>query len=430
MKKIIFLTLMIIISIFPLVSQVDFSGSANISIGASISESEDYNSLLNPSNIMGLKDIGISSSFIGKLDAGDDKTTFSAWLALKEYPIGQGFLTAAYGDADQTGAVWELNSSIGDIIFTLDLMRLSVNIYLADSFSMEIGRQSMLTGYGYGWNPIDFANPLKNPTDPDADMRGVDGISLKFFFGNVAALKIYGILPDDLLSTGLDYEEIKAGGEFTLNFPGLEIKADGFFDYDASTGSDSYTPSLGVGFMLDFFGVGVYGEGAARKGSRNNFTDGGLNLYRKDDWLFSGLIGLEYTFPIELYVVIEYFYNGEGYNESERSLYEATVIASGVPTSDLYNIYSPGYFAKHYIMLNLMQPIYDINLDLDLNLSVLFSPDSGSLTVMPYLGYNFSGNFYGKLSYTGMFDIDENDFSEVSALPVKHVVSTTFTYSF
>ncbi len=428
MKKIIFITIMIIISIFPLVSQVDFSGSANISIGANIPESEDYNSLLNPSNIMELKDIGISSSFIGKLDAGDDKTTFSAWLALKEYPIGQALLTAAYGDTVQVGGVSELTKTLGDTIFTLDLMRLSVNIYLADSFSMEIGRQSMLTGYGYGWNPIDFANPLKNPTDPDADMRGVDGISLKFFFGNVAALKIYGILPEDLLSSGLDYEEIKAGGELTLNFSGLEIKADGFFDYDASSGSDSYTPSLGVGLMLDFFGVGVYGEGAVRKGSRNNFTDGGSNLYRKDDWLFSGLIGLEYTFPIELYVVIEYFYNGEGYNESERSLYESSVIAAGAPTSDLYNIYSPGYFAKHYIMLNLMQPIYDINLDL--NLSVLLSPDSGALTVMPSLGYNFSGNFYGKLSYTGMFDIDENDFSEVSALPVKHVVSTTFTYSF
>ena len=140
------------------------------------------------------------------------------------------------------------------------------------------------------------------------------------------------------------------------------------------------------------------------------------------------MAGLEYTFPTETYVVAEYFYNGEGYNSSERSDYEDTIIATGLPTSDLFNIYSPGYFAQHYIMLNIMQPLYDINTDI--NVSAIFSPDSGALTVMPAIIYSFSGNFSINLSYIGMFDLYSGDFSEVSALPVRHVISSVFTYSF
>jgi len=437
MKKILILLMILGLTSVSLFSQVNFSGSADIAFTANIPEAADYSSIFDPvgqPNVMGLKDIGISSSFIAKLDAGDEKTTFSAWFALKEYPIGQALLAAAYDVAEDFPtfspeylAVGDLVAVTGDTIFSLDLMRLSTNVYLSDNFSMEVGRQSMLTGYGYGWNPIDFANPLKNPTDPDAAMRGVDGLSFKIYMGNIAALKIYGILPRDILTSGLDFEEIKTGGELTFNFPGFEWKLAGFYDYDNSAGSDAYTPSIGTGFMADLFGIGFYGEGALRKGSRNNFTDGGAGLSRKSEWLFSALAGLEYTFGFELYAVLEYFYNGEGYNKAERSLFEASLTALG-GTSDLFSIYSPGYFAQHYIMINLMQPLYDINTDL--NFSAMFSPDSGALTLMPSVMYSFSANFSGQLAYVGMFDLYSSDFSEVTGLPVKHVINTVFTYSY
>lgn len=428
MKKIISVLFIVTISAVSLYSQVSFSGSADISVNGNIDRSGDYSSLMNPANILGIKDMGISSSLIAKLDGGDDKTSFSAWFSLKEYPLGQALLAAAYNDPMQEGGVFELTKTMGDTIFSFDLMRLSANVYLSDSISMEVGRQSMLTGYGYGWNPIDFANPLKNPLDPDAALRGVDGVSFKFFIGDVTALKVYGILPRDILTTGLDYEEIKAGGELTLFFPGIELKLAGFYDYDETEGSDAYTPTLGAGYIVDIGGVGFYGEAAVRKGSRNHFTDGVIVRGRKDDWLFSALAGFEYTFFNELYGVIEYFYNGEGYNDSERSDFKNTLIASGGATTDLFSIYSPGYFARHYIMVNLMQPLYDINTDF--NLAVLFSPDSGSLSVMPSVNYSFSGNFSGKLAYMGMFDLYGDDFSEVTGQAVKHMVSTVFTYSF
>lgn len=408
MKKILLLIVMSVVILLPLFAQADFSGSADITFTGNIPESDGYESLLNPGNALGVQDFGMMSSLIAKLDAGDESTTFSAWFSMKEFT-----------DFD------------GNELYAFDLMRLSVNVYLTDNISMEIGRQSMLTGYGYGWNPIDFANPLKNPADPDADLRGVDGAALRMYPGDITSLKLYGIIPDSLLSSGLDYEEIKIGTEMTLNLPGVELRLAGFWDYDNSEGSDAYTPSAGAALMLDLFGIGVYGEAAARKGSRNYFADGALGLTRKTDWLFSGLAGLEYTFESELYAVIEYFYNGEGYDESECTDFKVALAAANPVTSlfvDLLNIYSPGYFAQHYILINLMQPLYDI--DTDLNLSVLFSPDSGALTLMPSVNYSFSGNLSAELAYTGMFDISDNDFNEITALPFRHTISTVFTYSY
>ncbi|MDA3940865.1 MAG: hypothetical protein PF693_16395, partial [Spirochaetia bacterium] len=245
MKKIVFLVLIAAIIPLPVFSQANFSGSADINIFANIPESDGYNSLINPDNIMEIEDIAMMPSLIAKLDAGDDKTSFSAWFSMNE------FLDV-----------------LGNELYAFDLMRLSANVYLTNNISMEIGRQSMLTGYGYGWNPIDFANPLKNPADPDAALRGVDAFALRSYLGNSAALKLYALVPQDLLSAGLDYEEVKAGAEMTLNLPGMELKLAGLWDYDNTEGSDAYTPSAGAALMLDLFGIGVYGEGAARKGSR------------------------------------------------------------------------------------------------------------------------------------------------------------------
>lgn len=427
MNKFILAALIICLGSISLSAQLNFSGTADIALNGNIAGSGDYSSLLNPGNVLEVKDGGISSSLIAKLDGGDYKTTFSAWFSLNEYQMGTALMSAAYDDPDQVVSVYEFSNLLGDTIISFDIMRLSANVYLSDSLSMEVGRQSMLTGYGYGWNPIDFANPLKNPLDPNAALRGVDGISFKWYLSDITALKFYGTFPQDVLAIGFDYEEIKTGGELTLFFPGVEVKLAGFFDYDSSLGSDGYTSSVGTGFIVDIAGIGFYGEAAVRKGSRNYFSDSSANLSRKDDRLFSALAGLEYTFSNELYGVLEYYYNGEGYSASERDDFKSAIELTD-PTSDFYSIYSIGYFARHYFMVNLMQPLYDFNTDL--NLSVLFSPDSGSLILMPHVSYSFSGNFTGKLAYRGMFDLFDDQFNEVTGQAVKHVVSAVFSYSF
>ncbi len=411
-------------------AQTDFSGNAAVTVNADIPESDGYSSLLNPGNMMGITDISMTPSMTLKLDTGDDTTAFSAWFSLKEYPLGQGLLAAAYGDSTQSNAAAEFISAAGDSLYYFDLLRLRANVYLTDSISLEVGRQSMLTGYGYGWNPVDFADPLKDPMNPDADMKGVDAVVLKAYLGGTVSLNLYSLFPRNFLFTGLNYKDVKPGGELTVSLPRVEFKLAGLGDFTSNAGDDSYTTAAGAAVNLDLAGIGVYGEVSARKGSRNYFAEaGGAGLpVKKTSWLFSFLAGLEYTFTSEGNLVIEYFYNGEGYDKNERLDYKTTVETFPVPTAQLYKMYLPGYFARQYVLFNFEQPFYNVHTDM--SASVLYSPDSGALMVMPSLTYTFSGSFEVNIGYAGMFDTDSSDFNEVTASPVHHVVKAVFTYSF
>ncbi len=369
-------------------AQADFSGNGAVTINSNIPES-------------GITDVTFSPSLTLKLDAGDGDASFSAWFAMQR-------------DSD---------------LYSFDLLRFSMSAYLSDSIILEAGRQNMLTGYGYGWNPIDFADPLKDPADPEAELRGVDAVTVSASIGSVLSVRAYTLLPSDLLSSGLDYRELKPGGELTLSFPGIEIKAAGIWDWDSSEGEDAYTPAFGTAFSMDIFGAGVYSEAAFRKGSRNFIPDGSVSLNRKTDWLFSALGGIEYTFPNELYGVVEYFYNGEGLDRSERDQFEPTLISlGGIPTTDLLSIYRQGYFSRQYLLVNLMQPLYEINTNI--MFSMLYSIDSGALMVMPRVEYDLSGSLTLSLGYTGMVDTDKSEFTEVSALPVLHSIQAEWRYSF
>lgn len=426
MKKVICLSIFLSLNLY-LFSQMELSGSAKVTLGGNISKNNEYESLLNPSNIGGIRDINLNSSLLGKLESGDDRTSLSIWFSFKEYKIGQALLSAAYGNEIQEAGVYEIIKTQGDSILYLNLLRFSSNIYITDNLSLEVGRHSMLTGYGWGWNPMDFANPLKNPLDPDAAFKGVDGISLKSYILDIATLKIYGILPLEPLISGLDYRDIKVGGELTLYFTGFEGKLTGIYDYDSDKENDSYPTSLGGGFLVDLFGIGLYGEFALRDGSRNNFIVKDMTLKRKTSWLYSYLIGAEYTFVTDTYLTAEYFFNGEGYNDSERDLFSDTV-TQGLITSDLISLYRLGYFAKHYVMINVVQQLYDFNSEI--NLSGIYSIDSGALTVTPSINYTFTGNFSLKVSYIGLYDLLKDDFSEVTELPVNHIVTAAFIYDF
>lgn len=398
MKKILLLVLSLFLTL-SLFAQVNFSGFADMNITANAPESLDEDSLFDRDDL-GMEDLSMISTLTAKIDAGDEKTTFSAWFSLG------------------------VNPAVTMDDYILDLMRLSANIYVSDTVSVEVGRQSMLTGYGYGWNPTDFANPRKDPADPDAELRGVDGVSLRVYPNETMSLKFYGILPDIDGTNGIAYEELKAGTEMSLYLPGVEFVLSGFWDYDGTEGSDAYTPSIGLAAMVDLWGAGVYTETALRKGSRNLFPDGSTVGERKDDWLFSGLLGVEYTFSSELYVVLEYFYNGEGYDKSERTDFEVQLSLG----ADLLSYYSPGYFGRHYFLVNLTQPFYDINTDV--TFSAMFAPDSMALTLMPMVTHNFSGSFAIQMGYRGMIDLSSDDFNELSAWPVRHSANGLCTYSF
>ena len=402
--------------VLPLGAQTLFYGQYSGTALAAIPGGNDYDTALNPGNIGGLKDVFLSHDLVMKLSGGDEQAALEVWFS-----IGQqtGFSPADLGLSDEETP-----------LYTIDLQRAGISWYMGDEIRIKLGRHSLLTGYGYGWNPMDFANPPKDPSDPSAELTGVDSLLVHLFPFGTVNLKLYGLVDS---ASGVDYKNLQAGGELTMALPFAELKFTGLFDRDETGGEDDKVSAMGAGFLADIAGAGLYGEAAVFDGSRTGFPDGVSMPVIKDEVLFSGLAGLEYTFLNELTLVAEYFYNGEGFDKSERDEYLATlenpaVLGDAAIFAAFAGLYRPGYFSRHYGLLNLLYPLYDLNLDL--SGMVLFAADSGALTVLPMITWYTTGSLTLEMSYSGLFSLYGEDSDEASLSPYKHAVSLAGKFSF
>lgn len=423
-------------------AQAQLGGEYAATATAAVPEDGGYASVLNPGNVLELKDFTLNHEVVLKLSGGDGETGLDLWFSAGN---GTGFSPSSLGIMSEV-----------ERLYSIDLRRASVFMYAGDSLRVELGRQSLLTGYGYGWNPMDLANPPKDPTDPTAELTGVDALTVNLFPYGAANLKLYALLDNSEDPSSADYDEIMAGGELTVALSGFEFKLNGLlspdlFDDDAAgsggTGSGLRTSALGAGVFADLAGIGIYGEAALFDGSRTAFPDesGAAALPTlKDELLVSALGGLQYTFPGELSVTAEYFYNGEGFDEEERADYlsalEGTGVALGTAVDDeaytaalalytaLAELYRPGYFSRHYALLNLLYPMYDVSVDL--TGTVIFSPDSGALTVVPGLTWYSSGSLSLEARYSGSFSVYGEEDDEAAIAPFRHAVSVVGRFSF
>lgn len=362
-----------------------------------------YDSLINPGNMMGLNDIAYSMGMIFKLEDFSDEGNFSFWGSLEK-------------DSDT-----ELSE---DSNYELNILRFSYDWNMSDLFRLSIGRQGFLTGYGYGWNPMDLVNPLKDPSDPEQDLEGVDALSLVMDRGGILQAEGFLIVNTEDRDM-IEYGDIQGGGSLTLLFSLAELKL------SALLGNDS---AMGAGFLTDMAGVGVYGEACLREQSRISLPGGSPDypLGEGDGAVFSFLAGCEYVFPSELTVRAEYFYNGEGLDQTERENFSTALDyyndLDGYAPAGYYETYRTGYFAEHYLLLNLFYPLY--SLWSELNCSVLGSPDSGTLVFQPEWLILPTGNLKIALGWSGIFSLDDSLYGEGYFAPVNHAAYVNAVYYF
>ena len=387
--------------------------------------SDRFESPVNLGNISGIHDVALDTDVTFRLEAGREAGTFTLWLDVNPYKMSQLLLSAA--PTDPLAETLLLSDPAA-----LSVLRANIAWYIGQSFVLRLGRQSMFTGYGYGWNPMDFANTAKDPFDPEAELQGVDALSLQFYLGNIFSLKLAGIFRTGESIVWADYKDLQVDAELTASLPLLELKLSGYYDHDDTSGEDAFVPALGAGFMLDVAGVGIYGEGGLLWGGRTPvpLPVASSSPMRKDDLLGSALLGLQYTFSSELQLIAEYFYNGEGYSLEERKLFNDRLLDPFAP--DIYGEhvanYRPGYFARHYLLLNLGYPIYPWKTNLEL--SAYYSPDSGALGIMPSLELEVSGSFSVRSSYMGMFSMLADQYDEAWFSPFKHILELRLTCYF
>ncbi len=431
--KLTFLVLFMAAFIEPGIPQTSVSGNTEFTttiLPAAEYTGDRFSGVLNPGNMMDLHDISLAVDFTAKISEENDHGVFDFWFSIEPLRIPNLLLSITAGNPEENSALAGVLKYSDYNFSAFKILKASINWYINDSLTATAGRQYLFSGYGYGWNPISFTGASKNPFNPKAGLIGVDAVTLEFNGGNTITAGASGIYRPENYAAGIDYKDIQGFAELTFSFPLIEITIDGLYNYVPEGTVNSFVPSAGTGFMLDTGGIGIYGEGALLEGSRIKYPDAYGNLTLKTSIQFNALAGLQYTFPWDMNIIAEYYYNGEGFSLTERQNYYNLVQAYGSSylPADTASMMRPGYFSRHYILLYLMQPIYSINTNV--SLSVLFSPDSRGLSIMPLFSYEASGNITIEGSWLGFTDIGDNYYSETYFLPVKNMVQLKLKYSF
>ncbi len=240
--------------------------------------------------------------------------------------------TVSAGDTDTTGTAISPSSVV------LDQLWLKFDV--AHRIFLTAGRQRIKWGAGRFWNPTDFMN--QQALDPLAVFDERTGVGL---------VKVH--VPIEAMGANL-YALGNFEGADTLNQVGGAVRTEwvlGPSELTLSAATRKGQPlRLGGDVSAGVGPFDLHVEGAVLHGVTDPYYTGTLDLdafefpkeeNREDEWLpqvvGGGEIGIKYNDEDVLYLGVEYFYNGSGYDDA--SLYP-WVFAKGA--------YTPFYTGKHY----------------------------------------------------------------------------------
>jgi hypothetical protein len=360
----------------PIQSQ-DIRADVSSQLSTNFATDGDFSSPINPNNQFGLTDVSFLNNANLRFETGNDVTALDFRLDFQSFPIAEiligynSIISPTLLDAGASVSNLELQSTaLADLVFfsgtqvwSATLSRANIAWFPNEWFQLVLGRQKINQGYGFAWNPMDFVNAPKNANDPTAFVFGTDALSLGFIPSDWFELYTYLLVPNG----AQNWEQLQYGVDLSLFLNLVEIKASGFWG-GIERSSDSLDPNPsggGLGFFLDLFDLGFYGEAALRTRSRRSNINSSGTLSLDSELQFSALAGLEYVFESGLALTFEYFYNQEGWNQTERGNYRDTVSLLPSMTAEYYRLYTPFYFSEHYGFINLHIPLYDLDSSLD-----------------------------------------------------------------
>jgi len=249
------------------------------------------------------------------------------------------------------------------------------NAYIKFSFKhfdLIVGKQQISLGTGYLWNPTDVFN-IKDMLDPTYEQPGQNALRIDVALSSVYTLSVL-YSPDDTWKNSAKMIQFKGRiSHFDYSFIMIE-KVWRFHDYrqfDTENMNFLELPEkrqlLGASTAGELLGLGVW-------------TEYGYNKmeYSKDFYEF--VVGADYTFDFQTYMIVEYYRNTLG-----KTNYEQYNI------NDWMRLFTAEQKAvardQFYVLIE--HPATDL---LTLGLSSIYCLSDNSLALLPTLNYSLSEN--------------------------------------
>ena len=295
----------------------------------------------------------------------------------------------------------------------------------SDSLSFKFGKQTLLWGKGYAFNPVAFVSRPKDPDDPELALEGYITASADYIKSFQGPLKTVSITPVIFPV----YKDINddIGTVNRLNFAGKLYLL--FYDTDidlmAMTGG-SRTSRVGMDFSKNITtNLEVHGEFAFINNQKSKIIDSLGNISEATFDAKSYLLGIRYLTASDTTFIFEYYRNGTGFSHLEMKDYFTFIDkgydlflskgndsllkkAAGV-TEGNYGRINP---SKDYLYLRISQKEPFNILYFTPAITTIMNLNDRSLSLSPELLYTAIKNLELRLKVIGLFGGRGTEFGE------------------
>jgi len=249
------------------------------------------------------------------------------------------------------------------------------NAYIKLSFKhldLTVGKQQISLGTGYVWNPTDVFN-IKELLDPSYEQPGHNAIRLDVALGPVYTLTTL-FSPEDTWNNSAKLIQLKGRiSHFDYSLIAIEKiwRFHNYTQFDMDTMNFLELPEkrqlLGASTAGELLGLGIW-------------VEYGYNWMENTENFYELVVGTDYTFDFQTYMMVEYYRNTLGKTNYEQyNLNDwMRLMAMEQKTISRDQIYS---FIQH--------PFTDL---LNIGIQAIYSISDKSFALVPTLNYSLSEN--------------------------------------
>jgi len=239
-------------------------------------------------------------------------------------------------------------------------------------FDLTVGKQQISLGTGYVWNPLDVFN-IKDVLDPTYEQPGHNAIRLDVPLGSIYTVTTL-FSPEDNWENSAKLLQFKGRiSHFDFSLNAIE-KTWCFHDYkqfDFESMNFLEMPErrrlLGASTAGELFGLGVWAEYA-------------YNWMKISEDFYELVVGTDYTFDFQTYLMIEYYRNTLG--KTDYTQYNLNDWMRLLATEQKA-------ISRDQVYLFIQHPATDL---LNIGLSTIYGLSDNSFALVPTLNYSLSDN--------------------------------------
>lgn len=218
----------------------------------------------------------------------------------------------------------------------------------SEQWFASIGKRRINWGHAQGFNPVNVVVPPRAPLDPGRETEGQPMLWINRADGAQSM--------DMVMTRNYDREYRSDQNRGGLKWSFAAAKSDyALYYFDGVNYRDgrAYERMLGGSFSADVFpGVTLYMEGARFGENYRNYYDAANVRVNKDGAYWQGVAGTGLGLGGKARVNVEYFYNGQGYSNTERVNYFRTADAQPAESTDtsITNDYLVTGMNRNYVL--------------------------------------------------------------------------------